>query len=144
MVEAAGGAPAVKTRIPFGARERTPGVFANEIRTVGAAHSMVTCSFAINSKTARGSTLRRQMWVAPAARGLGLGRRLLRELEAFAAGAGATAVRLETNRALTEAIALYKSGGYTEVPAFNDERYADHWFEKRLPPMAGTQRQASA
>ncbi len=80
----------------------------------------------------------KRMWVAPAARGLGLGRRLLRELEAFAAGAGSPAVRLETNRALTEAIALYRSAGYTEVPAFNDERYADHWFEKRLPPMAGT------
>jgi DNA-binding MarR family transcriptional regulator/GNAT superfamily N-acetyltransferase len=74
----------------------------------------------------------KRMWVAPAARGLGLGRRLLRELEAFAAGAGAPAVRLETNRALTEAIALYRSAGYDEVAAFNDEPYAHHWFEKRL------------
>ena len=41
-------------------------------------------------------------------------------------------MRLETNRALVEAIALYRSAGYTEVPAFNDETYAHHWFEKRL------------
>jgi hypothetical protein len=41
-------------------------------------------------------------------------------------------VRLETNKALVEAIALYRSSGYTEVPAFNDEVYGDHWFEKRL------------
>ena len=46
--------------------------------------------------------------------------------------AGATVVRLETNRDLTEAIALYRSAGYAEVPAFNDEPYAHHWFEKQL------------
>lgn len=33
---------------------------------------------------------------------------------------------------LVEAIAMYRSTGFTEVDAFNDERYADHWFEKRL------------
>jgi DNA-binding MarR family transcriptional regulator/GNAT superfamily N-acetyltransferase len=74
----------------------------------------------------------KRMWVAPAARGLGLGRRLLASLEAHAAAGGARAVRLETNRALTEAIALYRSAGYREVPAFNDEPYAHHWFEKPL------------
>ena len=41
-------------------------------------------------------------------------------------------VRLESNRALTEAIALYRGFGCREVPAFNDEPYAHHWFEKRL------------
>ena len=45
---------------------------------------------------------------------------------------GARTVRLETNRNLTEAIALYRSAGYREVPAFNDEPYAHHWFEKQL------------
>ena len=74
----------------------------------------------------------KRMWVAPTARGLGLGRRLLRELEASAGRRGATRARLETNRALTEAINLYRSAGYSEVAAFNDEPYADHWFEKRL------------
>jgi ribosomal protein S18 acetylase RimI-like enzyme len=74
----------------------------------------------------------KRMWVAPTARGLGLGRRLLRELEASAGRQGATRARLETNRALTEAVNLYRSAGYSEVAAFNDEPYADHWFEKRL------------
>jgi ribosomal protein S18 acetylase RimI-like enzyme len=72
------------------------------------------------------------MWVAPTARGLGVGRRLLAELESRAAERGSHAIRLETNRALTEAIAMYRSAGYREVAAFNDEPYADHWFEKRL------------
>ena len=74
----------------------------------------------------------KRMWVAPEARGLGLGRRILRELERHAVDAGASTIRLETNQALGEAIQLYRSSGYCEVPAFNDEPYAHHWFEKRL------------
>jgi DNA-binding MarR family transcriptional regulator/GNAT superfamily N-acetyltransferase len=74
----------------------------------------------------------KRMWVAPEARGLGLGRRLLNELETYAQSHGATAVRLETNDSLREAIALYRASGYREVAAFNAEPYADHWFEKRL------------
>jgi DNA-binding MarR family transcriptional regulator/GNAT superfamily N-acetyltransferase len=76
----------------------------------------------------------KRMWVAPAARGLGLGRRLLGDLEARAAAAGASRARLETNGTLTEAIALYRSAGYREVAAFSDEPYAHHWFEKLLRP----------
>jgi DNA-binding MarR family transcriptional regulator/GNAT superfamily N-acetyltransferase len=75
----------------------------------------------------------KRMWVAPDARGLGLGRRLLAVLESHAAEAGARAVHLETNRSLKEAIQLYRSSGYREVAPFNDEPYAHHWFEKRLP-----------
>jgi DNA-binding MarR family transcriptional regulator/GNAT superfamily N-acetyltransferase len=74
----------------------------------------------------------KRMWVDPEARGLGLGRRLLRELERHAAAAGVSTVRLETNRSLVQAIQLYRSAGYDEVAAFNDEPYAHHWFEKRL------------
>ena len=72
------------------------------------------------------------MWIAEPARGLGLGRRMLEELERARRAAGAPAARLETNRALVEAIALYRSSGYAEVAPFNDEPFADHWFEKRL------------
>jgi L-amino acid N-acyltransferase YncA len=72
------------------------------------------------------------MWVAPSTRGLGLGRRLLTELERLARDHGARMIRLETHRSLSEAIALYRSAGYHEVPPFNDEPYAHHWFEKRL------------
>ena len=74
----------------------------------------------------------KRMWVASSTRGLGVGRRLLAELEAHARQHGVRTVRLETNHSLTEAIALYRSSGYLEVPAFNDEPYAHHWFEKRL------------
>jgi DNA-binding MarR family transcriptional regulator/GNAT superfamily N-acetyltransferase len=74
----------------------------------------------------------KRMWVADAVRGLGIGRRLLVELEARALEGGAQTVRLETNRTLTEAIAMYRRAGYVEVPAFNDEPFAHHWFEKDL------------
>ncbi len=74
----------------------------------------------------------KRMWVSPGVRGLGLGRRLLAELEARAVAHGARVLRLETNRALTEAISLYRSAGYEEVGAFNEESYAHHWFEKTL------------
>ena len=74
----------------------------------------------------------KRMWVAPAVRGLGLGRRLLAELEAHAAEHGVRVLRLETNQTLTEAISLYRAAGYREVPAFNDEPYAHHWFEKTI------------
>jgi DNA-binding MarR family transcriptional regulator/GNAT superfamily N-acetyltransferase len=74
----------------------------------------------------------KRMWVAPAARGLGLGRRLLQELERLARETGARTIRLDTNRVLHEAIRLYRSAGYQEVPRFSDEPYAHHWFEKAL------------
>jgi len=74
----------------------------------------------------------KRMWVSPAIRGLGLGRRLLAELEARAAERGAHTLRLETNETLTEAIALYRAAGYREVDAFNSEPYAHHWFQKTL------------
>jgi len=75
----------------------------------------------------------KRMWVAESARGIGLVRRLLGELEVRAARHGAAAVRLETNKTLVEAISLYRSAGYVEVAAFNDEPYAHHWFEKQIP-----------
>lgn len=74
----------------------------------------------------------KRMWVSEEVRGRGLGRRLLAELEQRARAHGATVARLETNGALVEAIALYCSEGYAEIEAFNDEPFADHWFEKRL------------
>lgn len=74
----------------------------------------------------------KRMWVAPEARGVGLARRLLGECESRARAHGAHTLRLETNRALTEAIALYRTSGFREVPPFNNELYGDHWFAKAL------------
>lgn len=76
----------------------------------------------------------KRLWVARQVRGTGLGRRLLARIEEVARDAGARLVRLDTNRNLTEAIRLYRTAGYTEIPAFNDEPYAHHWFEKHLTP----------
>jgi DNA-binding MarR family transcriptional regulator/GNAT superfamily N-acetyltransferase len=78
----------------------------------------------------------KRMWVAPSARGLGLGRRMLSELESHAAKHGVKAVRLETNKTLVEAISLYRSAGYREVKPFNTEPYAHHWFKKSLAKRA--------
>jgi DNA-binding MarR family transcriptional regulator len=74
----------------------------------------------------------KRMWIAPQARGLGLGRRLLNALEACALSGGAQVVHIETSAALTEALALYRSTGWVAVPAFNDEPFADFWLEKSL------------
>ena len=78
----------------------------------------------------------KRMWVAEPARGLGIARRLLAELENDAVTSGASTAHLETNKTLVEAIALYRTAGYVEVPAFNEEPFAHRWFEKRLPPAA--------
>jgi ribosomal protein S18 acetylase RimI-like enzyme len=41
-------------------------------------------------------------------------------------------VKLDTNRSLVEAQALYRKLGYREIGRYNDNPYADHFFEKRL------------
>lgn len=74
----------------------------------------------------------KRMWLAESARGLGLGRRLLEYLEQLAREHGSREARMETNDVLSEAIALYRSAGYVEVPPFNDEPFADRWFAKPL------------
>ena len=74
----------------------------------------------------------KRMWVAPDARGLGAGRRILETLENFARQRGLPTLRLETNRVLKEAQSLYRNHGYREVKPWNDEPYAHHWFEKSL------------
>ncbi len=60
----------------------------------------------------------KRMWVAKRARGLGLGRRLLQELERSAQEAGVAVLHLETNGTLIEAIRLYRESGYEEVGSF--------------------------
>jgi GNAT superfamily N-acetyltransferase len=76
------------------------------------------------------------MWTAPEARGQGVARRILHELEALARDAGIERLRLDTNRVLVEAQALYRREGYREIPRYNDNPYAHHWFERNLEPTA--------
>ncbi|MBX3575755.1 MAG: MarR family transcriptional regulator [Rhizobiaceae bacterium] len=72
----------------------------------------------------------KRMWVARDARGLGIARRLLDALETEARALGMTRVVLDTNRALTEAHAMYRKAGYHETERFNDNPYAHLWFAK--------------
>ena len=79
----------------------------------------------------------KRMWIAESARGLGLGRRLLEHLERLAREHGSREAHIETSDVLPEAIALYRSAGYIEVPPFNDEPFADRWFTKPLRDASG-------
>lgn len=60
----------------------------------------------------------KRMYVVPGARGQGLARRMLAHLEATAAAVGVEAMVLETGLKQPEAIALYESAGYVEMPGF--------------------------
>jgi DNA-binding MarR family transcriptional regulator len=80
----------------------------------------------------------KRLWVDPSARGLGVARRILAALEARAIDHGARVAQLDTNSSLVEAIALYRAAGYVEVPPYNDNPYAQHWFEKLLGESAGS------
>lgn len=74
----------------------------------------------------------KRLWISPAARGMGLARRLMAEVEAAARDLGIDLLRLDTNSALPEAVALYQTSGWTEIQRFNEDPYPDYFFEKRL------------
>jgi GNAT superfamily N-acetyltransferase len=74
----------------------------------------------------------KRMYVVPSARGKGVARFLLGELERTARELGCTRVRLDTRSVLSEARALYSSAGYVEVERYNDNPFAQDWFMKQL------------
>ncbi len=74
----------------------------------------------------------KSMYVAPSFRGTGLGRQILTRLDEVALEHGCRAVRLDTSDYLTPAVALYRSAGYREIPAYNENPKADLWFERTL------------
>jgi DNA-binding MarR family transcriptional regulator/GNAT superfamily N-acetyltransferase len=74
----------------------------------------------------------RHLWVASSVRGLGLGRRLLGQVESSMAAQGVGEVRLGTHPALTEAIGLYLSSGYLPIPRYGTSPYDQLAFAKRL------------
>ena len=74
----------------------------------------------------------KRLWVAPSARGLGLAHRLMAAVEDTARNLGIALLRLDTNRALPEAVSMYRKTGWTEIDRFNDDPYPDFFFEKHL------------
>ncbi|MDW5329845.1 MarR family winged helix-turn-helix transcriptional regulator [Plantactinospora sp. KLBMP9567] len=70
------------------------------------------------------------LWVHADARGLGLGRRLLAELERQAVTRDLHTVRLGTHGSLAEAAALYRSAGYRQIPVYGDSPYNQLCFER--------------
>ena len=74
----------------------------------------------------------KRMWVDASRRGVGIGRRLLGHLEAHISDSGRCRVVLDTNDSLTEAIAMYDRLGYVPIERYNDNPYADRWFEKSI------------
>jgi ribosomal protein S18 acetylase RimI-like enzyme len=84
-----------------------------------------------------GVTEIRHLWVAPEARGLGLGRKLLGRLEVDAANQGITTVRLGTHPLLAEALALYRAAGYDDIGGYSDIPYNQLAFEKVLVTAGG-------
>ncbi len=74
----------------------------------------------------------KRVWVSASARGQGVAGRIMQKLEAIARESGFHTLRLDTNKALTEAHALYRKLGYHEIARYNDNPYAHHWFEKVL------------
>ena len=74
----------------------------------------------------------KRMYVVPENRGRGLARRMLERLEDEARDGGYGFVRLDTGDRQPHALALYRSAGYREIPDYNGNPAATHWFEKGL------------
>ncbi|WP_309623801.1 GNAT family N-acetyltransferase [Novosphingobium sp.] len=74
----------------------------------------------------------KRMWIAGNTRGTGLARHLMERIETVARELGMTLLRLDTNRALADAIAIYRHWGWREISRFNDDPYAEVFFERSL------------
>ncbi len=74
----------------------------------------------------------KRVWISPSARGQGIARALLAALEAEGRSRGFLRLRLDTNKALAEAQAMYVKAGYRDIERYNDNPYAHRWFEKTI------------
>ncbi|MBM7498796.1 GNAT family N-acetyltransferase [Oerskovia paurometabola] len=93
----------------------------------------VGCAGVVLARDASAPTAElKRVFVDPAFRGRGIATALLDAAESAARDLGAEVVRLDTRHDLVEALALYAGRGYVDVPAFNDDRYAQRWLALRL------------
>ena len=75
----------------------------------------------------------KRMYVAPAARGRGVGVALCRAAINFSASAGYSVIKLDTSASMHPAIALYRAAGFVPCERYNDDPMADTlWFELQL------------
>ena len=74
----------------------------------------------------------KRLYVAPEARGDGIGRALMLRLEEEARGRGYSRLRLDIGDRQPDAMALYTDLGYAEIPDYNGNPFASYWLEKRL------------
>jgi GNAT superfamily N-acetyltransferase len=74
----------------------------------------------------------KRMYVAPEARGRGLGRALLAALEELARDRGYVVARLDTGARQPGAQRMYERAGYVPRSDYNGNPYASFWGEKRL------------
>jgi drug/metabolite transporter (DMT)-like permease/GNAT superfamily N-acetyltransferase len=86
----------------------------------------------------------KRMYIVPGARGRGHGRRLLTALEDEARRLGYARLRLDTAEPLREAQALYRAAGYRQIPDYNGNSAATHWFEKELGATSAAAASTSA
>ncbi|MGN6537277.1 MAG: GNAT family N-acetyltransferase [Mesorhizobium sp.] len=73
-----------------------------------------------------------RVWTAEEVRGQGIATRIMDALEEIGRAQGFERLLLDTNRALVAAQAMYAKRGYREIPPYNDNPYAHHWYEKRM------------
>lgn len=77
----------------------------------------------------------KRLWVRPDLRREGIGLALMHEIEGRAKRLGYQALFLETGPAQPEALALYRSNGWTEIDHYPDGVFCHpqaHWFKKDL------------
>jgi DNA-binding MarR family transcriptional regulator/predicted GNAT family acetyltransferase len=73
----------------------------------------------------------KRLWVHASARGQGLARRLMSAIEEEARSMGHRHLKLDTNSALTEAIALYRNSGWVDIACYTGPP-GDTWMGKAL------------
>ena len=108
--------------------------FPNRYRAVLQARSAVEIlgAVALKSLDDRRCEMKR-LYCLPQSRGLGVGRRLAQAIILVAQKLGYRSMRLDTFRSMESAVALYKSLGFVEIPAYYHNPYPNVlYFEKDL------------